>query len=130
MTSIPPHDRPVPSGKQTGEPHSTGGPASHLGWGFEESPAPFPTAPPAPRANRLGLAALICGLSACIPFWTGPLIWVFILCTIAAIGLGIAGLLVKDRGRRAAAAGIILGILAIPLQFLWIFVTALVTGAI
>ena len=97
---------------------------------MDYTPPPFPTAPKAPRANRVGLAALICGLSACIPFWTGPLVWVFILCTFAAVALGIAGLLVKDRGRRAALVGIILGVLAVPLQFVWIFLTAVITGTI
>jgi len=69
-------------------------------------------------------------VAACIPFWTGPLVWVFILCTVAAVGLGIAGLLVRDRGRRAAVAGITLGVVAVPLQFVWILLTAVITGAI
>jgi hypothetical protein len=74
-------------------------------------PAPAPAGPQ--QSNGLGLAALIVGavafLFAIIPFLSF-LAW---LPALVAIGLGIAGLVVKNKKRAMALIGLILGVLAL-----------------
>lgn len=74
---------------------------------------PAPTTAPPAQKNGLGLAALIVGAVAfvfgIIPF----LSFIAWLPALVAIGLGIAGLIVKNRKRLFAWLGVALGVLAI-----------------
>lgn len=79
---------------------------------IEQQPAAAP-AGPAKAKNGLGLAALIVGIVAFIFAVIPFLSFVAWVPALVAIGLGIAGLVVKNKKRVSAVAGLALGALAI-----------------
>jgi hypothetical protein len=96
-------------------------------WGAEATPPP--PAPPAPPrvGNGLGVAAFAVGLPtlilSCIPYFV-VVMW---LGALVAIGLGIAGLVVKNKPRTLAALGLAAGVLAI---ILGVVITASVASSV
>ena len=86
---------------------------------YQPAPAPAPGGPK--QSNGLGLAALIVGIVAFLFAVIPVLSFVAWLPALVAIGLGIAGLVVKNKKRVTALIGLILGVLFTGLTWAYIF---------
>jgi hypothetical protein len=123
---VPPMERAsVPSSFPGSAPYGGYGPAPYAA-PQPLAPPPYPYAPPQPYAapypmapyanqpNNMAVASFVCALFGLVPLWIG-----FVLC-ILAITFGVLGIqraaqLTGQRGRGLAIAGLVIGILCLPL---------------
>ena len=105
----------------------------------ENSPAPVPTVPTAPPAaqppqqkvgNGFGIASLVLGIVTVAGFAIPFLDFVSIGTGVIGAVLGVIGLIIKFRPRKAAIAGVILSVIGLILSIILVIVyTAAFAGA-
>jgi hypothetical protein len=88
-------------------------------------------APAEPHHDRRATAALVLGVVAATTAWMPFLFVVGVVCAVLAICFGVAAMRRRPRDRRGfAAAGLVLGAVAVPLAAVGVWLSAVVLGVV